>query len=114
MNFIQNIKEAFSSIRTNVMRTIITCLIISFGIMALVGILTAIEGIETSLVKNFSFMGANSFTIQNRSSGFSFGKNKQRINYASISYQEAKDFKSRFDQEAFVSINSNNSLLYCV
>ena len=109
MNFIQNIKEAFSSIRTNVMRTIITCLIISFGIMALVGILTAIEGIETSLVKNFSFMGANSFTIQNRSSGFSFGKNKQRINYASISYQEAKDFKSRFDQEAFVSINSNNS-----
>lgn len=109
VNIFQNIKEAFSSIRTNVTRTVITCLIISFGIMALVGILTAIDGIESSLVKNFSFMGANSFNIQNRSSGFMLGRNKKRVYYESISYKQACEFKDRFEQDATVSINSNNS-----
>ena len=109
MNIFQNIKEAFASIRTNVTRTVITCLIISFGIMALVGILTAIDGIESSLVKNFSFMGANSFNIQNRSSGFMLGRNRKRVYYESISYKQACEFKDRFDQNAVVSVNSNNT-----
>ena len=34
------------SIRGNLTRTVITCLIISIGIMSLVGILTAIDGVE--------------------------------------------------------------------
>lgn len=109
MNIFQNIKEAFVSIRTNITRTVITCLIISFGIMALVGILTAIDGIETSLVKNFSFMGANSFNIQNKSSGFMLGRKKKRVYYESISYKQACEFKSRFDQNAVISVNSSNT-----
>ena len=109
MTVYQNIKEAFTSIRGNLTRTIITSLIISFGIMALVGILTAIDGIETSLVKNFSFMGANSFNIQNRSSGFSLSRNNKRVYYENISYKEAQEFKERFEYNAEVSINSNNS-----
>jgi len=77
--------------------------------MALVGILTAIDGIETSLVKNFSFMGANSFNIQNRSSGFSLGRNNKRVYFENISYKEAQEFKERFEYNADVSVNSNNS-----
>ena len=108
MTVYQNIKEAFTSIRGNLTRTIITSLIISFGIMALVGILTAIDGIETSLVKNFSFMGANSFNIQNRSSGFSLSRNNKRVYYENILGFKAQEFKeSRSNAE--VSINSNNS-----
>lgn len=109
MTVFQNIKEAFTSIKGNLTRTIITSLIISFGIMALVGILTAIDGIETSLVKNFSFMGANSFNIQNRSSGFSLSRNNKRVYYENISYKEAQEFKQRFEYNADVSVNSNNS-----
>lgn len=48
MTVFQNIREALTSIRGNITRTVITCLIISFGIMALVGILTAIDGVESS------------------------------------------------------------------
>ena len=77
--------------------------------MALVGILTAIDGVESSLVKNFSFMGANSFNIQNRSSGFSLNRNNKRVYYENISYKEAEEFKQRFDEEGLVSVNSNNS-----
>jgi putative ABC transport system permease protein len=109
MTIYQNIKEAFSSISGNLTRTVITCLIISFGIMALVGILTAIDGVESSLVKNFSFMGANSFNIQNRSSGFSLNRNAKRVNYEAISYKQAVEFKERFSADARVSINSNNA-----
>lgn len=109
MTFIQNVKEAFTSIRGNLTRTVITCLIISIGIMALVGILTAIDGVESSLVKNFSFMGANSFNIQNRSSGFRMNRNQKRVYYENISYKQALEFKERFEYDAAVSVNSNNS-----
>jgi putative ABC transport system permease protein len=109
MTIYQNFKEAFTSIRGNITRTIITCLIISFGIMALVGILTAIDGIESSLVKNFSFMGSNSFNIQNRSSGFSLNRKNKRTFFENISYKEASEFKNRFEEDAEVSVNSSNS-----
>ena len=109
MTLFQNIKEALTSIRSNVTRTIITCMIIAIGITSLVGILTAIDGIESSLVKNFSFMGANSFNIQNRSAGFNINRKKKRVNYENISYQQAKEFKDRFEFDATVSVNSNNS-----
>ena len=77
--------------------------------MSLVGILTAIDGVESSLVKNFSFMGANSFNIQNRSSGFQLGRNAKRLRFEAISYREALEFKERFNQNALVSVYSNNS-----
>jgi putative ABC transport system permease protein len=109
MTVYQNIKEAFTSIKGNITRTVITGLIISIGIMSLVGILTAIDGVETSLVKNFSFMGANSFNIQNRSAGFSVNRKNKKVVFDDITYQEAREFKTRFEQEAQVSINSNNS-----
>lgn len=77
--------------------------------MALVGILTAIDGVESALVKNFSFMGANSFNIQNRSSNFTLGRNAKRVQYSTISYKEGLEFKDRFKYDAAVSVYSNNS-----
>ena len=77
--------------------------------MALVGILTAIDGIESSLVKNFSFMGSNSFNIQNRSSGFSLSRKNKRTFFENITYKEAEEFKNRFAEDAEVSVNSSNS-----
>lgn len=109
VTLVQNIKEAFTSIRGNITRTFITCMIISIGIMALVGILTAIDGVESSLIKNFSFMGANSFNIQNRSSGFSMNRNRKRVRYENITYKEAQEFKSRFEHDATISVNGNYS-----
>lgn len=108
MTILQNIKEALTSIKGNLTRTVITCLIISIGIMALVGILTAIDGVESSLIKNFSFMGANSFNIQNRSSGFNVNR-KKRVRYETISYKQAVEFKERFEQDAIISVNGNYS-----
>ena len=53
MNFIENIKIAIRSVRSNLLRAILTMLIIAVGIGALVGILTAIVFAESEM-KNVS------------------------------------------------------------
>ena len=61
--FKENLRIALRAIKSNKVRAILTICIIAFGIMALVGILTAIDAIKSSLTNQFTMMGANSFTI---------------------------------------------------
>jgi putative ABC transport system permease protein len=93
------------TIRTNRLRTILTIAIIAFGIMALVGILTAIESIKKSITSEFMVMGANTFSIE--SQGMTVHTPRKRIrtkNYSYISYRQAEGFKERFKFPASVSI----------
>jgi len=101
----ENISIALQSIAGNRLRTSLTSLIIAIGIMALVGILTALEGVKTSVNNAFAGLGANSFTIQNRGSGLNFGNGGHRKVYPPISYDEADRFKKKFNLPALVSIN---------
>lgn len=43
-----------SSIKGNMLRSVLTMLIIAFGIMAIVGTLTAVEALKGSLNESFS------------------------------------------------------------
>ena len=61
--FRENIKIATSSIRTQLLRTILTILIIALGIWALVGILTVVSALQNTLSTNFASMGSNTFNI---------------------------------------------------
>ena len=72
--YFENIKLAIGSVREQALRTWLTALIISFGIMALVGILTAVDGIKASLSSNFATMGANNFEIRKGGTGIQVGK----------------------------------------
>lgn len=107
MNILQNITIAFRAIRSNLLRTILTFLIIAFGIMALVGILTSIDAIKASINDSFSSMGANSFNIRNRwNSGGKVGKGgKKPKPFPSIRYEEALEFKERYNFPSVVSIS---------
>ena len=88
--FIENVRIALKSIRTNLLRTILTIFIIAFGIMALVGILTAIDSIKSSLTESFSMMGANTFTIESRSMRVHIGTQSYRKkNHEFISHKQA-------------------------
>src|SRR5476651_23449 len=89
----ENISIALQSIGGNRLRTSLTALIIAIGIMALVGILTAIEGIKQFTNDAFSSLGANSFTIQNRGSGLGFGNGGHRKIYPAINFDQASRFK---------------------
>lgn len=106
MNYVENIRLAFQSIRSNRLRTFLTALIISIGISALVGILTTIDAIEKRMTDAFSSMGANSFTIRNRGTGIRIGGSGQRPKYyRPITYEEASKLKERLRTPATVSVN---------
>jgi len=101
----ENIRIAFLSIKSHLLRTILTVMIIAFGIMALVGILTAIDAVEASLTENFALMGSNTFNIQNRGLRVHVGGERSNpINYRVISFREAMDFKEQYDFPATASV----------
>jgi putative ABC transport system permease protein len=106
MQYSEIILIALRSVRSNLLRTVLTLMIIAFGIMALVGILTAIDNMVFSLNDNFSGLGANSFTIYPKGQELSGseGGRRQKLGEA-ISLKQALDFKERFDFPARVSVS---------
>lgn len=106
-NILFNTTLAYRAIRTNKLRTGITIGIIALGIMALVGILTAIEGMKASIYANFSGMGANTFQITNEVLKRS-KRNKMNIRsiaQENINYRQALAFKERYAFPAVVSMS---------
>ena len=102
----ENLRIALGSIRTNLLRTILTILIIGIGLTALIGILTAISSIEATISNKFTGMGANSFTIENRGMNVQIGKRKLRNKrYGFISFKEVMQFKDEFDFPAIVAVS---------
>ncbi len=104
---VENIKVSIKSIKSHLLRTILTVLIIAFGIMALVGILTAIESIKSSLNSNFARMGSNTFSIRNHSLRMGHGRNNEE--YKNITYSEALDFKQKFSFPALTSVSTRGT-----
>jgi len=104
-----NIILALRSIRNNRLRSALTIAIIGLGIMALVGILTAIEVMKASVYSNFSSMGVNSFQITSdvlkKKKHRGGGVNTVVVDGKSITYDEAKAFKERYDFPSKVGIS---------
>ncbi|MFO7851483.1 MAG: ABC transporter permease [Bacteroidota bacterium] len=104
--FRENLKVSLRAIASNRVRAALTMTIIAFGIMVLVGILTAIDAIKGSLTSQFSMMGDNTFAITSRSMTIVMGDTETRTkNYAYISHREAMEFKERFRELAYVSVS---------
>src|SRR6476620_8978249 len=70
---------AYRTIRSNKIRTGITVTIIAFGIMALIGIITAIEAMNQKLTESFSTMGADGFTIRYKERNIHFGGGRSEL-----------------------------------
>ncbi|MBZ4043123.1 ABC transporter permease [Flavobacterium hibisci] len=95
--FKENIRIAFGSIKTQLLRTILTVLIIAIGITALVGILTVVTALENTVSTNFASMGANTFNInQYENTVKNRGGNEREIINPIISYPEAVAFKNKY------------------
>jgi len=96
--FKENIRIAFGSIRTQILRTILTVMIIAIGITALVGILTVVAALENTLSSDFASMGANTFNInQYENTSRRRGGGEREIINPIISYPEAVAFKNKYN-----------------
>jgi len=90
--FRENVRIALDSIKTQLLRTILTVVIIGIGIWALVGILSAVKALENTISSDFASMGANTFNIQR----YEFevqrhGGEREKINPV-IDYSDVREF----------------------
>jgi putative ABC transport system permease protein len=109
---------SYKTVKSNRLRTVITVIIIALGIMALIGIITAVEAVNQSLTQSFSTMGANAFSIRYRERQVNFGggppgetrksrrnkKAKKSSEGRMITFDEARNFKKNYHFPAIVGI----------
>src|SRR5690554_115891 len=96
--FRENVRIALESIKSQLLRTILTIVIIGIGIWALVGILSAVNALESTISSNFASMGANTFSLRQyefevQSSG---SGEREKINPI-ISYNDVREFMTKYD-----------------
>jgi len=94
--FLENVRIALESIRGQLLRTILTVVIIAIGIWALVGILSAVTALENTISSNFASMGANTFSIQRYEFDVQSQSEQTKINPI-ISYNDVRGFMSTYD-----------------
>jgi len=112
-----NVSLAFRAVRTNRLRSVLTISIIGIGIMALVGILTAVDALKSSVLTNFSRMGANSFQINNdivKKKKPKKGSFTASADEKNITYDEARTFRERFSFPAKVGMSVRGTVIATV
>ncbi|MEN7550918.1 ABC transporter permease [Rapidithrix thailandica] len=105
MQFKENINEGLKAIKDNLLRSVLTASIVALGIMALVGILTAIDAIQYTISSGLAGLGGNSFEITSISRSRTRGGVKIQSK-GPIEFKEAADFKQKFRHASNVSINT--------
>ncbi len=105
MNVREIIALAIRAVRSNFLRTVLTSLIIAIGIMALVGILTAMDSLSNTMSSNLSNMGANTFNIIRKGTGIGGGNRGRNKKGPVITFDQATEFKDRYFFPAKVSIS---------
>lgn len=107
MGLLENFSIAFRSIWANLLRALLTVLIIAVGIMALVGILTSIDAAIYSLSSNLSSLGANTIDINrvNTAVRSSSGRRGPRKRSDPFTYDQALEFEERYEYPSDISIS---------
>jgi putative ABC transport system permease protein len=96
MDIIENMKEGLRSVRANLLRSILTALIVAIGITSLVGILTAIDGIEQSVNESLASLGVNTFDIKSKTNRGANNQGRTEKVYPQITLTEAFQFIDKY------------------
>jgi len=119
LNFKDTLSLSWRSVKGNKLRTGITVTIIAVGILALIGIITAIKAMNQKLTESFSSMGANGFTVRYREINAHFhgggakvqkekkGSKKERVSSFGkrITIDEAEMFKKNYHFAATTGVS---------
>jgi len=115
---LENTKIALGAIRSQLLRTILTVLIIAIGIMALVAILTVVGALKNTMSNNFASMGANTFNISRYdfSDQIKSGQSNTKVN-PTISFAQAQAFRDTYAYpfaitSVFFTATSNAEIKY--
>lgn len=109
MNLIENMKEGMRSIKANMLRSVLTALIVAIGITSLVGILTAIDGIERSVNDSLAGLGVNTFDINSRDNRGGSSQGVTQKVYPPIKLSETLRFIEMYPVPSSISLKANLS-----
>ena len=73
------LRIAFSSIGVNKLRSILTMLGITIGVFSVIGVMTTVSALRSSIETGLSFLGTNFFQIGKYPTGISGGSNRRQI-----------------------------------
>ena len=108
------LKESFwmaiDAIRQNKLRSILTLLGISIGVFSVIGVMTAIRTLESSVQSGLNVFAANTFVIQKYPS-IQIGRRDKKIrNRKNIDYDQYKKLKERAKLPVLVSVSEGSSI----
>jgi putative ABC transport system permease protein len=105
MNILESILQAFESVRSNTLRTILTLLSISIGIFSIIGAGSAVATLDSAVNTQLVAMGENSFMIR-RTPTINMGNSWRKYrNRKDITYAQAKEFKNSIESTDLISIS---------
>lgn len=104
MNLVENVKEGLKSVKANMLRSVLTALIVAIGITSLVGILTAIDGIEYSVNSSLSSLGVNTFDIRSKRNRGGSSRGVIEKVYPNLTYSEVMRFVNQFRVDATICV----------
>ena len=101
------LKESFwmaiDAIRKNKLRSVLTLLGISIGVFSVIGVMTAIRTLESSVASGLNVFAANTFIIQKNPEIQFGGDRKKYRNRANITIDQYKKLKSRAKKPLLIS-----------
>lgn len=100
---------AWDNVRSQRLRTGITASIIAIGITALVGILTSVSALRSSMVDSFKSFGANTVGIYGGRWAPKENDPNDWVFLPRIDYRQAREFKTKMGKKAVISINGTVS-----
>ncbi|MCB0498655.1 MAG: ABC transporter permease [Cyclobacteriaceae bacterium] len=107
MNLLENFKEGLRSVQANLLRSVLTALIVAIGITSLVGILTAIDGIEHSVAESLSSLGVNTFDIYSKRNRNRSQQGVKEEVVRPVYLQDMEKFMARYSIPSSVSLSAN-------
>lgn len=106
MDIAENVREGLRSVKANLLRSILTALIVAIGITSLVGILTAIDGIEYSVSESLSSLGVNTFDIYSKWNRNSSQEGVKQKVFSNLTLAESQRFLDEYDYPAVISLSA--------
>lgn len=106
MNLKENIKEGLRSVQANMLRSVLTAAIVAIGITSLVGILTAIDGIENSVNSSMADLGVNSFEIYSKVNRGTSTAGVTQKNYEKVNLNQVNRFVKQYNFPSAISVHT--------
>lgn len=107
MNLLENIREGLRSVQVNLLRSIITALIVTIGITALISVSTAIDAAQKSVSEGLSALGSNTFDITSKVNRGGTSQGIMQKNYPPLKLNEALRFLDQYRVSSTISLSSN-------